>query len=191
VPDRSRTTCGRTCETVRQPLGDSDNYWRSFSAGVFVLLSLLNFAATGDESEPPWEFERYADPMHPGAYIAAATQTSAPNGDRTVAILVRCWNATNEIDVRLTMSAVKPQDYSEEVVWQFDNKPRQTGRWRAAPSGLALVVPDSMKDAFLRQLRESRRVAIAPGPNSDLSFSVALRGSSQAIGNVLQTCRRQ
>jgi hypothetical protein len=130
-----------------------------------------------------WQFERYTDPMHRGGAILAARAAST---DKQLTVLIRCWSASGELDLRFLRGDARPFA-STEITWQFDRARPQTGRWLLSQAGTAIVVPETLKAALLESMRKGNKMVFSlPG---DGAFTFSLRGSAQAIGAVTTVCR--
>jgi hypothetical protein len=160
--------------------------WSVAGFAALSLLGLLSHAASSDQQTSGWRFEAYSDPLHRGGSIAKASQVSTRTGSGgTLTVLVRCWSATRELDLRFTTTG-QPIE-SERVSWQFDNQVSRTGDWRISQNRFAVVVPERMRADFLRELRAYRRLTLVLDP--DQTFNVPLGGSSEAIAKVQRVCR--
>jgi hypothetical protein len=153
--------------------------------------AVLGLAASAGAQELPvpntWQLERYPDPMHKGGVIAAAAQSSAAEGGANVTALVRCWSATQDLDVRFVLNNDESVT-SDEVRWRFDKGPAQNARWRLSPDRNALVVPEPGEREIVRGIRAANQLTLSIASEGELTFHILLGGSSQAIAGVLQDC---
>jgi hypothetical protein len=138
-----------------------------------------------------WQVQRYADPMHKAGTVALTSQDSAAeeNDFPKITLVVRCWSATQEIDVRF-MTDDDRQFTSDEVKWRFDRGVLRSARWRTSPRGNAIVVPEPMRRDLLRGIRNGRELVLQVQLNADRQYRISLAGSAASIGEVESGCQR-
>lgn len=161
-----------------------------FLCGAFVLISGVSIAAVSELPPLDWRFEQYADPMHKAGVVGAASQTSDPDGSDVVTVMIRCWSATGDIDLRFTLENGQSLS-SEEVRWKFDNAPEKSARWRLSPRGDSMVVPQSSASAIVRDMRNGKNLELMlVRGDGERTYHISLAGSSRAIGEIQKLCAR-
>jgi hypothetical protein len=155
-----------------------------------LLISGASHAAVSELPPLEWRFEQYADPMHKGGAVGAASQTSESDGNDVVTVMVRCWSATGELDIRFSLGNDQVLS-SEDVRWRFDKGAVKSARWRLNPRGNAMVVPQASTDEIVRDLRNGKNLEmLLLRPDGERSYHLALTGSSRAIGEMQRLCTR-
>ncbi len=151
--------------------------------------SATSNAATDDLPPLEWRFDQYADPMHKSGIVAAASQTSDPNGSDIVTATIRCWSATGDVDVRFVLEDGRVLS-SDDVRWQFDNGPLRTSHWRMSPRGNAIVVPEPSTSELVRGMRNAKEFVLLLSSGGEHRYRISLFGSSRAIGEIQKLCKR-
>jgi len=143
------------------------------------------------ESSTNWLVQRYSDPMHKAGFVASTSQVSDAEDNRSeqITVIVRCWSATREIDVRF-MTDDDRRFTSDEVRWQFDKGALRTAQWRTSPRGNAMVVPEPTRRDLLRGMRNGRTLVVYLQLNEDHRYRIELAGASASIGEVETDCRQ-
>jgi hypothetical protein len=138
-----------------------------------------------------WLVQRYADPMHKAGTVASTGQDSdtADNGLPKIAVVVRCWSATHEMDVRFLTNDDR-QFTSDAVRWQFDKGALKTAHWRMSPRGNAIVVPEPLIHDLLRGMSNGKELVLYLLLNEDHRYRISLAGSAASIGEVEAGCGR-
>jgi hypothetical protein len=155
-----------------------------------VVFGLATSADAQELSAPnTWQLDRYPDPMHKGGVISAAVQSSAAEGGASMTALVRCWSATQDLDVRFVLSKDQPIT-SDEVRWHFDSGPDKGARWRRSPDRNALVVPEPLEKEIVRSIRTAKQLTLAIVTDRELTFHITLVGAARPIAVVLADCGR-
>ena len=154
-----------------------------------VVISAESLAGTPDLPPLEWQVEQYADPMHKSGIVAVASQASDPDGSDIVTATVRCWSATGDLDVRFILESGRSFS-SESVRWQFDKGPIRTARWRVSPRGNALVVPEASANEIVQGMRNGKAFVLLPGSDAETRYRISLAGSSRAIVEMQQICKR-
>ena len=123
------------------------------------------------------------------APLLCQSQTSEPDGNEVVTVMVRCWSATGELDVRFALDDDQVPS-SEDVRWKFDKGPMKSARWRLNPRGDAMVVPQALANEIVRDMRNGKTLELLLPANRERSYHVSLAGSSRAIGEMQKLCAR-
>lgn len=146
--------------------------------------------AAPETSETDWLVQRYSDPMHKAGVVASTSQDSEieDTGFPTVSVVVRCWSATNELDVRF-VTRDSGSFTSDEVRWQFDKGANRSARWRMSPRGNAMVVTDPTRRELLQGMRTGKELNLFLPLNEEHRYRFSLAGSSHSIGEVQTLCQ--
>ncbi len=138
-----------------------------------------------------WQVQRYTDPMHKAGVVASTSQSSAveDNDFPKITVVVRCWSATQEIDVRF-MTDDDRRFTSDDVKWQVDRNAPRSARWRTSPRGNAIVVPERMRRDMLRGMRKGKELILQVQLSEDRRYRISLAGSSVSIGEVESGCQK-
>jgi hypothetical protein len=150
-------------------------------AACFVLAAAVHAAA---EDTSAWEYVENSDPYANG--LVAVAHHGAGDGARA---MVRCWSATRVFDVRLGFPNVGSRALTE-LELQFDVAPSVTPGWSLSPNRHHLVIAREDHARVLSGLRRANEVALVASfaDGTEQRFVLYLRGSSAAIGRVLDVC---
>jgi hypothetical protein len=143
---------------------------------------------TGATAPDVWRAESYADPMHKGARIAAASKAADGTGTNALTAVVRCWSATGDYDVRIEWRGAVATA-SPKVSWRFDRNPVRSSDWRLNPAGNALVVPDPLRPGFIRDLKRASALTLTIDPAiATAPLRIPLIGSGRALSELESVC---
>jgi hypothetical protein len=159
------------------------------NAACLLFFGVALTSATSLAATLEWQFERYADPMHKSGIVAVASQASDPDGSDIVIATVRCWSATADLDVRFILKSGRSFG-NESVRWQFDKGPIRTARWRLSPRGDAVVVPEASANEIVRGMRNGKDFVLLVASDAEHRYHIPLAGSSRAIGEMQEICKR-
>lgn len=156
--------------------------------GGWIIAVASPSVAAPETFETDWLVQRYADPMHKAGVVASTGQESEiDDALPPVSVVVRCWSATNEIDVRF-MTHDGRSFTSDEVRWQFDRGANRSARWRLSPRGNAMVVTDATRRDLLQGMRNGKELVLFLPLNQEQRYRFSLAGSSRSIGEIQTLC---
>jgi hypothetical protein len=129
--------------------------------------------------------------MHKDAEVAATEQDSLVDeaSDYSLKLVIRCWTATRELDIRF-VNDDGPPFTSDEVRWQINGGPIRATRWRTSPNGNAVVVTEPTKRDVMKDLRNGKELTLYLSSNEERRYRMPLMGSTRAIGDVQKLCER-
>ena len=160
--------------------------WRQQKSLVMgIATALLGLAAPQiGAAAVNWEYVENSDPYAKG--IVAVAQRSEGDGARA---MVRCWSATRVFDLRLGFPDVGNRAL-RELQLQFDVSPSVTPAWRPSPNRRTVIIAREDHARVLAGLRRSNDVTLVAdfADGSRQTSVLHLRGSSAAIGRVLEVC---
>ncbi|MFU8816262.1 MAG: hypothetical protein ACNA7W_13005, partial [Pseudomonadales bacterium] len=141
-------------------------------------------AAAGTADNSRWQYLENPDPFANG--IVAVAQHAQPDGARA---MVRCWSATRVFDLRLGFPEVGSRPL-RALEMQFDIAPSVTPAWRLSPNRSTVIIAREDQAQVLSGLRRANDVTLVASFEDGTQQRVALylRGSSVAIGRVLEVC---
>jgi hypothetical protein len=143
---------------------------------IVLGLVLMGFSVAAHAN---WTFTKASDPMTDEDRSYATVDVGPKH------LYVLCVGASRyqiAVKVREYMGSAK----SYAVSYRLDNQPVvNASRWKVAPNGATLFVPDDISDRFLESLKTASRITIQAtafdGPETAV-FSLA--GSSSAISKL-------
>jgi hypothetical protein len=138
-----------------------------------------------------WFADSYPDPFNDGASIVKAERATQSADGKMLRALVRCWTVDRSLDARFFVRG-SGRALSGDVEWQFDDGSTRRGRWEVNPQGNQIIVPPAIEAEFLEQLRQrfQLQLRLTDSDGGEHAFLVPLRGTLNAVGGVLEACRR-
>jgi hypothetical protein len=152
---------------------------------LLVLIAIAAVAAgSAGAAESAWQYLENRDPYAKGV-VAIAQHRSGDGGYA----MVRCWSATRVFDVRVGFPRVEDAQL-REVELQFDVIPSLVPAWRISPNRRALIIDRNHHAPVLSALRRANDVTMIASfaDGTAIDATLHLRGSSAAIGRVLEVC---
>lgn len=146
---------------------------------ISMLAATLLMASTANADAARWQVQMTVDPIDDHVSIAAAV----PGGDQA-GLFVGCTRGVMYVGVQTSPFDMQLGDF-RQVTWRIDSEDAQRDRWENNDRGGAAIYEDAAA-GLARRIRDAEaRVVFASGRDT-VQFSV--RGSTQAIGRVLEHC---